>query len=188
MAPKMKRRAIYLMTIAAMVAMTGGFVLATTITVLTAPPAQGGGFASTGTPPAGVANSQILISQAALPAIATTNSLGLPAGLSAGATSATDTVNVNAIAGVGDFIETVTLTFTAGVSGAPASTEYAISIQIAGSTSAPQIVYVETNSAFAPSAVDTVNFNWDMGSGSLGITITSVSDLITQCPTVGTCV
>jgi hypothetical protein len=186
MGEKLKRRAVYLTTIAAMLAMTGGFVLATTITALTVPPAQGGGFTTTGTPPAGVANSQILIVQAPATAAATTNSLATPMALSAVTTSTTDVVDVNAIATVGDFVQTVTLTFTAA-GGAPAATEYAISIQIAGSTTAPQILYIETNSGFASPGVDTVEFQWDLGSGAGGITITSVSDLITQCPSVGVC-
>jgi hypothetical protein len=186
MGEKIKRRAVYMVTIAAMVAMTGGFVLATTITALTAPPAQGGGFATTGTPPVGVTNSEILISQAVAPAIATSNSIGVPAALTATTGNTTDVIDVNTVGAMGDFVETVTLTFSASL-GAPASTEYAVSIVITGSTGAPQIVYVETNSGFSASGVDTVNFVWDMGSGSSGITISSVSDLITQCPSVGVC-
>src|SRR5579863_10192875 len=157
MAPKLKRRAIYLATIAAMVAMTGGFVLATTITALSSPPSQGGGFATTGTPPAGVDNSAILISQAGAPAAATVNSLAAPAALSATSGTTIDTVNLNAIVNPGDFVETVTLNWTAAA-GALASTEYAISIQIAGSTGAPHVVYVETASGFTGAGVDSVNF------------------------------
>lgn len=186
MGPKTKRRAIYIATIAAMVAMTGGFVLATTITALSSPPAQGGGFATTGTPPAGVANSEILISQAGTPAVATVNSLGAPAGLTATTGTTVDFVYLNTVVNPGDFVETVTLNFTAAA-GAPAGTEYAISIQIAGSTPAPSVVYVETNSGFTGAGVDSVNFVWDMGTGASGITITSVSDLVTQCPSVGYC-
>ncbi|HEY6238251.1 MAG TPA: hypothetical protein VIZ68_03595, partial [Thermoplasmata archaeon] len=68
-----------------------------------------------------------------------------------------------------------------------ANTEYEVSIYIAGSTSAPQVVFVETGPSFASPAVDTVSFVYDMGSGSGTITITAVSDLITQCSAVGTC-
>ncbi len=186
MAQKLKRRAIYVATIAAMVAMTGGFVLATTITALSNPPAQGGGFATTGTPPAGVANSEILISQAAAPAVLTVNSLGAPAALTATSGTAIDTINLNAVVNPGDFLEILTLNFTAA-SGALPSTEYAVSVQIAGSTGAPHVVYVETAAGFTSPGLDSVNFVWDMGIGAGGITITSVSDLVTQCPSVGYC-
>ncbi|GEM_PF-4062336 len=186
MAQKMKRRAIYIATIAAMVAMTGGFVLATTITALSSPPAQGGGFATTGTPPAGVANSEILISQASAPAVTTINSVAVPAALTATTGTTIDTIHLNTVVNPGDFLEILTLNFTAAA-GAPASTEYAISIQIAGSTGVPQIVYIETAAGFTGAGIDSVNFVWDMGSGSGGITITSVSDLVTQCPSVGYC-
>jgi len=186
MGEKTKRRAVYMVTIAAMVAMTGGFVLATTISAITAPAAQGGGFASTGTPPAGVTNSEILISQAAAPAVATSNSIGIPVALTATTGTSTDVVDVNNIGGLGDFVETVSLTFSASA-GAPAGTEYSVSIVITGSTPTPQVMYVETSSLFAGSGVETVNFVWDMGNGATSITISSVSDLITQCSSVGSC-
>lgn len=187
MGEKLKRRAIYLTTIAAMIAMTGGFVVATTITSIATPPGQGGAFGSAGTPPAGVATTGMLISQASATAGATANSLGSPDALTATTSSVTDTVHVNAVGAAGDFIETVTVTLTAGSSAAPASTEYEISFMIAGSTSSPQLVFVETTGTFASPAVDTVALQWDMGSGSSSITITSVSDLVTQCSSVGTC-
>jgi hypothetical protein len=185
MKERLKRKGIYLATIAAMIAMTGGYVMATTISTLTAPPAQGGGYTGTGTPPAGVSTSRVLMAQAAASAGQTSNSIGSPAALTAGTSSVTDTVNVNAIAAAGDFTETVTVAFTGGT--VPASTEFEVSIYITGSTGAPQVVFVETSSSLASPAVDSVNFVYDMGSGSGSITITSVSDLITQCGSVGTC-
>jgi len=187
MGERFRRRAIYLTTIAAMIAMTGGFVLATTISTITAPPPQGGGFAGTGTPPTNVATTAILMTQAAATSSATSSSIGAPAVLTAGGSSASDTFFVNGVATVGDFLETLTITFTAGSPDVAANTEYQISIYIAGSTSAPQVVFVETGASFASPAVDTVSFVYDMGSGSGTITITSVSDLITQCASVGTC-
>jgi len=187
MGERFRRRAVYLTTIAAMVAMTGGFVLATTISTITAPPPQGGGFASTGSPPANVATTNILMTQAAATSAATVSSIGAPTLLTAAGSSATDTFFVNGVATVGDFLQTMTITFTAGGPNVAPNTEYEISIFIAGSTSAPQIVFVETGASFASPAVNTVNFVYDMGSGSGTITITSVSDLITQCSAVGTC-
>lgn len=187
MGERLKRKAIYLTTIAAMIAMTGGFVMATTITTLTSPPGQGGGFAQTGTPPAGVTTVGTLMVQAAGSASATVNSLASPSTLTAGASSASDSIFVNDIGSAGDFLQTITVTFTAGGAGAAASTEYELSINVAGSTTGPQLVFIETSSAFASPAVDTVTLEWDMGTGVGGITITSVSDLITQCPSVGNC-
>jgi hypothetical protein len=184
---KWSNRAIYLATAAAMVALTGGFVLATTVTSISAPPPQGGGYTSAGTPPAGVATTATRLSQASATALATTNSLSGPASLTATTSPATDTIHVNAVGAVGDYVQTVTLTFTAGSPQVAQNQEYEVSIYIDGATSTPQVVYVETATGFASPAVDTVNFEYDVGSGSSSITITAVSDLITQCSAVGTC-
>ncbi|MCI4317888.1 MAG: hypothetical protein L3J96_05060, partial [Thermoplasmata archaeon] len=96
-------------------------------------------------------------------------------------------IDVNAVAAVGDYVQTLTLTFTAGSPAVAASVEYSISIFISGATSTPQLVYLETSATFGSSAVDTVSFEYDIGNGSTPMTITSVSDLITQCSAVGTC-
>lgn len=185
MAERWKRRAIYLTTIAAMVAMTGGFVLAATVSNLPSTP-QGGAFSSSGSAPTGVSTTSMVMAQASASGGATANSLASPAGLTAGTSSATDTINLNAVAAAGDFTETITVTISAA-SGATASTEYAISVMVAGATSTPQLVYIETSGTLASPAVDTVNLVWDLGTGTGGITVTSVSDLVTQCSAVGTC-
>lgn len=187
MGERLRRRTIYLATIAAMVAMTGGFVMATTISTITAPPPQGGGYTGAGTPPAGVATSSVLISQATGTASASVSSINSPAVLTATSSSALDTYNINAVLGAGDFLETITVTLTAGSPEVAASTEYAISIYINGVTSTPQTLWIETGSSFAAPALDTVSLVYDLGSGSSNVTITSVSDLVTQCPSVGTC-
>ena len=95
------------------------------------------------------------------------NSLGAPAALTATSGTAIDTINLNAVVNPGDFLEILTLNFTAA-SGALPSTEYAVSVQIAGSTGAPHVVYVETAAGFTSPGLDSVNFVWDMGIGAGG--------------------
>lgn len=183
---KSRARAIYLATIAAMIAMTGGLVMATTINSITSPPAQGGGYTAAGTPPAGVANTATSLAQASATVAATTNTLASPKVLSVTTTSGSDTVNLNGVT-LGDYVETLTVTLTAGSPQVAANQEYMVSVYIGGGTSSPQLVYIETSATFGSAAVDTVNFQYDLGSGSSAITITSVSDLITQCTAVGNC-
>ena len=183
---RLSTKAIYLATAAAMIALTGGFVMATTVSSISAPPAQGGGYTATGTPPAGVANTGVRMTQAGATAAATTNSLASPHQLTVTTSSGTDTVDVNAVT-AGDFVETLTMTLTAGSPNVAASAEYSVSIYIAGATSTPQVVYIETSGTFGSSAVDTISFVYDMGSGSGSITISAVSDLVTQCSSVGHC-
>jgi hypothetical protein len=184
---KGRARAVYLATVASMIALTGGFVMASTIGTIPSPPAQGGGYTSAGTPPAGVVNTATKLSQAGATGAATTNSLGSPKVLSVTTTSGTDTINVNAITASGDYVQTVTLTLTSGSPQVAASQEYAVSIFIGGATGTPQTTYIETSATFGSSAVDTVVFQYDIGNGTSSITITSVSDLITQCSSVGSC-
>lgn len=187
MGERTRRRAIYLATIAAMVAMTGGFVLATTISTITAPPPQGGGYTGQGTPPANVDTSGVLMSQASATAAISSSTINSPAVLTAGASSASDSYFVTSVASVGDFLETITVTFTAGSPAVAANTEYQLSIFVNGVTSTPVVFWLETGASFAAPAVDTVSIVYDLGSGSSNVTITSVSDLITQCSAVGTC-
>ena len=183
---RLSTKAIYLATAAAMIALTGGFVMATTVSSIATPPAQGGGYTATGTPPAGVANTGVRMVQAGTTGVATTNTLAAPYQLTVTTTSGSDTVNINAVT-AGDFVETLTVTLTAGSPTVAASAEYAVSVFISGATSSPQTVYVETSGTFGSGAVDTVDFVYDMGSGSGSITITAVSDLVTQCSSVGNC-
>ena len=82
MQQKSRARAIYLATIASMIALTAGFVMATTVGTITSPPAQGGGYTGAGTPPTGVATTSTKLSQAAATASATANTLASPKVLS----------------------------------------------------------------------------------------------------------
>lgn len=174
-------------TVAAMIAMTGGFVLATTISTITAPPAQGGGYTNQGSPPVNVLTSGVLLAQASATQAASSSSISAPSVLTATASSANDNYFVTSVANVGDFTETFTITFTAASPEVAANTEYQISIYVNGVTSTPQVFWLETGPSFAAPAVDTVSVVYDLGSGSSNVTITSVSDLITQCTSVGTC-
>jgi hypothetical protein len=178
---KWSNRAIYLATAAAMVALTGGFVLATTVTSITAPPAQGGGYTSAGAPPAGVQTTGTNLTQASATTSATPNSASSPHGLTATTSPVTDIVNVNAVAAKGDYIQTVTITFTGGSSGVGVNQAFEVSIYIGTAMTAPVLVYVVTSGSLGSGVVDTVNFEYDLGSGSSPITVSSVSDLITQC-------
>lgn len=174
-------------TVAAMVAMTGGFVMATTISTITAPPPQGGGYTGQGTPPANVLTSGVLMSQAGATAGISSSTISGPAVLTATSSSAGDSYFVTAVANVGDFLDTITVTFTAGSPAVAANTEYQVSIYVNGVTGTPITFWLETGPSFAAPAVDTVSVVYDLGSGSSNVTITSVSDLITQCSAVGTC-
>lgn len=184
---KSQARTIYLVTIAAMIALTGGLVMATAIGPIATPPAQAGGYTSAGNAPSGVSTTGTSMSQAGATSAATTNTIAAPYVLTVTTTSGSDSVYLNQVTNVGDFVQTVTVTITGGSPGAPTSTEYAVSIYIGGATSSPTMVYVETSSTLGNGVVDTVSFVYDIGSGSTSVTISSVSDLVTQCSSVGTC-
>ncbi|MCI4331084.1 MAG: hypothetical protein L3K19_04475 [Thermoplasmata archaeon] len=187
MQERARNRAIYIGTIASMLALTAGFVLAATVGTIPAPPAQGGAYTAAGTPPANVATTGARLTQAAATGAVTTNSLASPHVLTVTTSSGSDALNMNAISTVGDYVQTITITLTAGSPSVAANTEYSISLFIAGATGTPQLLYVETSATFGSGAVDTLDISYDMGSGSSGFTITAVSDLITQCSAVGTC-
>jgi hypothetical protein len=187
MQARARNRAIYVGTIASMLALTAGFVLAATVGSIPSPPAQGGGYTAAGTPPTNVATTGARLSQASASGAATTNTLASPHVLTVTTSSGSDALNLNAITAAGDYVQTVTITLTAGSPGVAASTEFSISIFIAGATGSPAVIYIETSATFGSNAVDTLDISFDMGTGSSGFTITSVSDLITQCSSVGTC-
>ncbi len=187
MGERLRRRTIYLATVAAMIAMTGGFVMATTITTLTSPPPQGGSYAATGAPPAGVSTSAILILQASATSPVSTSSAGVPAILTATTATTTDFYYLNAVANVGDFLQKINLTITAGSPAPTANLEYQVQVFINGVTASPITLWVETSATFAAPGVQIVSVVYDLGAGSSPVTITAVSDLVTQCTSVGSC-
>ena len=194
MGKSIRRRTVYVATIVSMLAMAGGFVLAATVGGFTnAPPTQGGAYGTQGTGPSGVVSTgaQLSMASSALATTcgtATTSTNGVPDALTATTGATADTYCATAVT-AGHYVDTITITFTgAAGAAAPDGYEYAITYFIGGVTASPTVIYVQTNSGLTTGGVDTLSIVYDLGSGSVSVTITSVSDLLTQCTTTaGAC-
>jgi hypothetical protein len=183
MAKGIRRRTVYAATIVAALAMVGGYVVAFTITpILQAP--QNGSFGAANTVN-GVNTPAMQLLIAGATNGPTTATQGSPFVLGA---SGTSTLYVNLVSQQ-DYFEQVTVTFAWGsttATGVPANQGYEITLDVnLGGSSTPVNVFVISNPSFSSGTV-TLSLDYDVGSGSGGITVTSVSDLVTQCTMSGT--
>ncbi|HKS59182.1 MAG TPA: hypothetical protein VJS68_00195 [Thermoplasmata archaeon] len=178
MSKGLRRRTVYAATIVAALAMIGGYVVATTISQVPQA-AQNGAFGGS-TNVAGVTTTAMQTSIAGSAMPASTATIGSPLALPA--TTQTVSLNVNSIAQQ-DYFEQVTISIVNPGAGSSQGFEITLDVNT-GVSATPVNVYVETNSGFVGATI-TLNVNYDLGSGSGGITVSAVSDLITQCTMSG---
>ncbi|MCI4352781.1 MAG: hypothetical protein L3K14_05255 [Thermoplasmata archaeon] len=195
---KRRQRTVYLVTIAAMVAMIGGYALAATTVTIFAPPqssnvTQGGtlgGFSSMAT----VTSEQLVVVSAAMSAVLSAGAQGASAGLSgtstqlavcAGAPCASQTFKAaTPTTTTGDYGEQITLNVFQSAANSAIGFDMAITVvTTAGTVTAFGYVQIPTS---AVTQTIPVFLFVDLGTTNAPV-ITAVSVVFNQCSTGTTC-